>query len=67
MSPEKLFKELRLFLLKWELEEGSKVALKYSLRASHGSDIISRYLRSWICAGRYLKEQFFWSLKFQGI
>lgn len=37
MSPEKLFKELRLFLLKWELEEGSKVALKYSLRASHSS------------------------------
>ena len=37
MSPEKFFKELGLFLLKWELEEGSKVALKYSSRASHGS------------------------------
>ena len=37
MSPEKIFKELRLFLLKWQLEEGSKVALKYSSRASHGS------------------------------
>lgn len=29
LSPEKLCKELGLFLLKWEPQEGSKSALKY--------------------------------------